>query len=152
MTWSCLCTICILYCAKLLKTFMLQCAPLLHSSLNCVIWQINERQELMIMTMMMMMVMKIFPKYDWIHPKFNWICPKYYWVCPKYGWICPWHDWICPKCDWIRHMGDFTQGGEWPYQIGFFFVLRQIFFLCHFIVEIAQNFLYNLISTSGNCP
>jgi hypothetical protein len=31
------------------------------------------------------------------------------------------------------------------------FVLRQIFFLSHFIVEIAQNFLYNLINTSGNC-
>ena len=37
-----------------------------------------------------------------------------------------------------------------------FLVLRQIFFLSPFIVEIAQNFLYNLINTPGNshnfCP
>ena len=54
------------------------------------------------------------------------------------------------KINWDGlYMGDFTQGGEWPYQIGVFFVVRQIVFLHHFIVEIAQNFLYNLINTSG---
>ena len=37
-----------------------------------------------------------------------------------------------------------------------FFVSRQIFFLSHFIVEISQNFLYNMINTPGTvhnfCP
>ena len=36
-----------------------------------------------------------------------------------------------------------------PNKLDFFFVSRQIFFLSYFIVEIAQNFLYNLINTPG---
>ena len=36
-------------------------------------------------------------------------------------------------------MGDFTQGGEWPYEIRvFLFVLQQIIFLSYFIVETSQ--------------
>ena len=35
-------------------------------------------------------------------------------------------------------MGDFTQGGEWPYEIRVFFVLQQIIFLSNFIVATSQ--------------
>ena len=37
------------------------------------------------------------------------------------------------------------------YQIGFFCFMAD-FFLGHLIVEIALNFLYDLINTPGNCP